>query len=47
MSKSRGEGVLPYKNDRGIRRNFWKEPLDLKGTRISINGRGAKYFSLP
>ena len=31
-------GGLPYKNDRGAPRKFWKEPLT--GTRISINGRG-------
>ena len=31
-------GTLPYKNDGGAHGKFWKEPL--KGTRISISGRG-------
>ena len=34
----RTPGGLPYKNDGGARRKFWKEPL--KATRNSITGRG-------
>ena len=38
MVNNTPDGGLPYKNDGGSRRKFWKEPL--KGTRISISGRG-------
>ena len=37
-----GGGGESYKNDEDARRKFSKEPL--KGTRISISGRGPNYF---